>query len=57
MGYIKNNIGEIPVYVTENGISDNVGNIDDLQRIYYYKHYLNQLLKGTTPTLIAVFRS
>ena len=22
--------------------SDRLGNIDDLQRIYYYKHYLNQ---------------
>ena len=35
-----------PIYVTENGFSDFIGNIDDLQRIYYYKHYINQLLKA-----------
>ena len=35
-----------PIYVTENGFSDFIGNTDDLQRIYYYKHYINQLLKA-----------
>ena len=35
-----------PIIVTENGFSDYLGNVDDLQRIYYYKHYLNQMLKG-----------
>ena len=35
-----------PIYVTENGFSDYLGNVDDLQRIYYYKHYINQLLKA-----------
>jgi len=36
----------MPIYVTENGFSDFIGNTDDLQRIYYYKHYINQLLKA-----------
>ena len=35
-----------PIFVTENGFSDFIGNTDDLQRIYYYKHYINQLLKA-----------
>ena len=35
-----------PIIITENGFSDNLGNLDDLQRIYYYKHYINQLLKA-----------
>ena len=26
----------------QNGVSDNQGNLDDLHRIYYFKHYLNQ---------------
>ena len=39
---------DVDVYVTENGVSDRLGNLDDLHRIYYYKHYLNQLLKSIT---------
>ena len=35
-----------PIIVSENGFSDFIGNLDDLQRIYYYKHYINQMLKG-----------
>ncbi|CAL4160093.1 unnamed protein product [Meganyctiphanes norvegica] len=38
--------GDVDIYITENGFSDRQGNIDDLQRIYYYKHYLNQMLKA-----------
>jgi len=34
------------IYITENGYSDRLGNTDDLQRIYYYKHYINQILKA-----------
>ena len=26
--------------------SDKQGNLDDLTRIYYYKHYLNQMLRS-----------
>jgi beta-glucosidase/6-phospho-beta-glucosidase/beta-galactosidase len=39
---------DLPIYVTENGFSDRQGNLDDMHRIYYYKHYINQLLKGIT---------
>ena len=35
-----------PIIVTENGFSDYIGNLDDMQRVYYYKHYINQMLKG-----------
>ena len=33
-------------------MSDRQGNLDDLQRIYYYKHYINQatILFCSTPT-------
>ena len=47
MNWIKSNYGSIPIYITENGFSDFLGNTDDAQRIYYLKHYINQLLKGT----------
>ena len=36
----------LPIYITENGYSDKIGNLDDMHREYYYKHYINQLLKG-----------
>merc|ERR1712130_376034 len=34
------------IYITENGFSDLLSNLDDLQRVYYYKHYTNQVLKA-----------
>ena len=46
MNWIKDEYDNVPVYITENGFSDKAGNIDDVGRIYYYKHYINFLLKG-----------
>lgn len=37
--------GNVPIYLTENGHSDRIGNLDDMHREYFYKHYINQLLK------------
>lgn len=45
VNWMYQNYGK-PIYVTENGFSDFIGNIDDMQRVYYYKHYINQLLKA-----------
>merc|ERR1712241_93696 len=42
----KLNESKKKIYITENGFSDKLGNSDDLQRIYYYKHYINQILKA-----------
>ena len=47
VNWLRKEYGEsVPIVITENGVSDRIGNIDDMQRIYFYKHYLNQLLKG-----------
>ena len=46
MNWLKTNYGSIPIYITENGFSDHLGNTDDVHRVYYLKHYINQLLKG-----------
>ena len=35
-----------PIYVTENGISDSTGTLDDQPRIDFYKGYINEVLKG-----------
>lgn len=52
MNWLGKNYGtHVPIYVTENGFSDSLGNLDDLHRIYYLKHYINQLLKGTITIL------
>ena len=46
LNWARANYGDVDMYITENGFSDRLGNIDDLLRIYYYKHYINQLLKS-----------
>jgi len=46
LAWASNEYGHPDIYVTENGFSSKLGNIDDLQRIYYYKHYINQILKA-----------
>ncbi|XP_059091138.1 cytosolic beta-glucosidase-like [Tigriopus californicus] len=46
MNWLKNEYGDVPIYITENGYSDHQGNLDDIHRIYYYKHYINNLLKA-----------
>jgi lactase-phlorizin hydrolase len=46
LGWIRDEYDNPPVIITENGVSDNLGNLDDLSRIYYYKHYINNVLKA-----------
>ena len=52
---LKKEYGDtVPIVITENGVSDRIGNLDDLHRIYFFKHYLNQLLKGNVIYLYRV---
>lgn len=45
--FIKDEYGNPPIYVTENGVSERGAvDLDDVHRIYFYKHYINQGLKG-----------
>lgn len=45
--FIKDEYGNPPVYVTENGISERGAvNLNDMHRTHYYKNYINQALKG-----------
>ena len=46
LNWIRDEYGDIDIIITENGTSDNQGNLDDSHRIYFYKHYLNNILKG-----------
>lgn len=45
--FIKDEYGNPPIYVTENGISERGAvDLNDIHRTYYYKNYINQALKG-----------
>ena len=46
LNWVRESYDNPPVIITENGVSDNLGNLDDLSRIYYYKHYINNVLKA-----------
>lgn len=45
--WIKDRYNNIPMYVTENGVSDRNGSLFDTYRISYYRAYINEVLKGT----------
>lgn len=36
----------VPIYITENGVSDRNGTLQDSHRIYYYNLYINEVLKA-----------
>lgn len=44
--WIKDRFNDPEIIITENGISDRAGNLDDMMRVYYYKHNINNVLKG-----------
>ncbi|KAK6484922.1 lactase-phlorizin hydrolase-like [Huso huso] len=45
--FIKDEYGDVPIYITENGISER-GPVDlnDMWRVHYYDEYINQALKA-----------
>ena len=45
LNWIKEKYGDVPIYITENGFSDN-GTLQDTDRVNYYKQYINNVLKG-----------
>jgi lactase-phlorizin hydrolase len=46
LGWLRDKFNNPEMIITENGYSDTAGNLDDMLRIYYYKHYINNVLKG-----------
>lgn len=44
--WVKQQYGDVPIYFTENGVSDNTGTLDDYDRIKYLRSYINEVLKG-----------
>lgn len=54
LNWVKYTYGDFPIYITENGISDKNGSLQDEHRIFYYKHYINNILKGKHQQQICV---
>lgn len=46
VNWIKQQYGDVAIYVTENGVSDNTGEIQDHLRVEFYRMYINELMKG-----------
>ncbi|KAM8933999.1 lactase/phlorizin hydrolase-like [Pelodytes ibericus] len=47
LNWIKEEYGDLPVYVTENGVAtDNGRDYDDISRIFYFKTYIDEALKA-----------
>lgn len=47
----------MPVYVTENGVSDRNGSLVDYHRIHFYRSYINEMLKGNSKTRYSIHQS
>jgi beta-glucosidase/6-phospho-beta-glucosidase/beta-galactosidase len=46
--WIKENYGNPPVIITENGYSDHEETLRDNSRVGYHLEYINEMLKGAT---------
>ena len=46
LGWIKEHYGDVPIYITENGMSQSEMDIKDELRVKYFKAYINEVLKG-----------
>ncbi|KAL4840745.1 hypothetical protein H8958_008680 [Nasalis larvatus] len=46
LNWIKEEYGDIPIYITENGVGLTDPNAEDTSRIFYHKTYINEALKA-----------
>ncbi|XP_071978351.1 lactase/phlorizin hydrolase-like [Engystomops pustulosus] len=46
LNWVKEEYGDVPIYITENGVSTNNNDFDDSSRIFYYKTYIDEALKA-----------
>lgn len=47
LNWLKKEYNNVPVYVTENGVSDRNATLRDYHRIHFYRTYINEMLKGS----------
>ncbi|KAK7499139.1 hypothetical protein BaRGS_00009686, partial [Batillaria attramentaria] len=46
VNWIRRQYGDVPIYITENGLSDRNASLSDEHRVYFYRNYINELLKA-----------
>ncbi|KAK3091544.1 hypothetical protein FSP39_020649 [Pinctada imbricata] len=46
LNWIKREYNNVRVYITENGITDNNGTLNDVFRVRYYREYIHNLLRA-----------
>ena len=46
LNYVKENYGQPEMFITENGVSERNGTLEDESRISFYRDYINNVLKG-----------
>uniref|UniRef100_A0A452TGJ9 Lactase/phlorizin hydrolase n=1 Tax=Ursus maritimus TaxID=29073 RepID=A0A452TGJ9_URSMA len=46
LSWIKEEYGDIPIYITENGVGLTNPQVEDTDRIFYHKTYINEALKA-----------
>ncbi|XP_034510379.1 lactase-phlorizin hydrolase isoform X2 [Ailuropoda melanoleuca] len=46
LSWIKEEYGDIPIYITENGVGLTNPKVEDTDRIFYHKTYINEALKA-----------
>ena len=54
LNFIKDKFNNPEILITENGYSDKEGYLDDAMRVFYYKYYINNVLKGN-PSSLSLF--
>ncbi|KAM6178322.1 lactase/phlorizin hydrolase [Rhynchocyon petersi] len=46
LNWVKEEYGDIPIYITENGVGLKNPKVEDTDRIFYHKTYINEALKA-----------
>ena len=55
--WIKKEYGDVPVIVTENGVSDRESRLDDEFRANFFRDYINEMLKGSWKAISVCLKS
>ena len=46
LNWVRDQYNNVTVYITENGVSDRDGSLEDTARITYLRDHVNEVLKG-----------